>query len=156
MVDELTRLRESLPPPRVLIESEDGEEQLRAALAVLVERALCGAPDFEYRQVSEGPATCPNCDAPATSTRSPYCSEHCREVSAFIRQVRNTLATGALFDPIRQAAFGQSLWKIQGGGFPVKARMVTEKSRAKIIARDGGVCAVCGAPATEVEHIGSG
>jgi hypothetical protein len=156
MVAELTRLSEALPPPRALAESEDGEEQLRAALAVLVERALRGVSDFAFAQVPEDPATCPNCGVDVTSTRTPYCSEHCRETSAFIRQIRNTIKSGAIFDPVRQAAFGQSLWRIQGGGYPVRQRMVTEKSRAKIIARDGGVCSVCGAPATEVEHIGSG
>jgi hypothetical protein len=27
---------------------------------------------------------------------------------------------------------------------------------AKIIAREGGLCAECGAPATEIDHTGSG
>src|SRR5947209_2631285 len=145
----------ALPPPDALTSSAVGEEQIRAALARLVVRAIkSGAAGCE--PILANPGECPNCGVVVTSTRTPYCSEHCRLMSAFIRQFRNALSTGAAFDVERQVGMGQALWKLQGGGYPLRQRLVTPKALAQIIARHGGVRAVCGGPASAIDHTGSG
>jgi hypothetical protein len=63
---------------------------------------------------------------------------------------------GSAFDPARQVGLGQALWHLQGGGYPLRQRLVPPKVLAKVIERDGGRCAECGEPATEVDHVGSG
>jgi hypothetical protein len=80
----------------------------------------------------------------------------CRETAGFVRQFRASVESGQIFDPERQAALGQSLWNLQGGGFPRRQMMVPKRVIAKVIERDGGKCSVCGGPATEIEHTGSG
>jgi hypothetical protein len=77
-------------------------------------------------------------------------------MAAFVRQFRASLADGSLLDPQRQVGMGQALWHLQGGGFPLRQRLVPPKVLAKVIERHGGLCAVCGAPAIEIDHTGSG
>ncbi len=134
--------------------SDDVDEQTRAVLSPMVERIVRGVPSLS--PIPADPSTCPNCGVPVASTRSPYCSSFCRDMSAFIRQFRSSVADGVIFEPDRQLGMGQALWALQGGGFPRRQALVPSKTVAKVIERDGGVCAVCGAPATEIDHTGSG
>jgi hypothetical protein len=131
----------------------DPDEQIRSVLRPLIDRALRSPP---IDPIEPDPATCPNCGKLAVSERSPYCSTFCREQSAYVRRFRNSIATELIYDSERQAALGTALWSLQGGGFPRRQLMVPDKVVAKVIAREGGVCAVCGAPATEIDHVGSG
>ncbi|HRF60308.1 MAG TPA: hypothetical protein PLH94_10415 [Fimbriimonadaceae bacterium] len=102
------------------------------------------------------PGTCPNCDTPTASRRTPYCSEDCRAAAALVRQVRSGIATTVATDPDRQVAFGQTIWRLLGGGMPLRRSLAPERAVRQAIARFEGRCAVCGDPATDVDHIGSG
>lgn len=144
----LERLRRELPPFGA---PDDPDEAIRSALRPLVERARV----TENVPLPEDPLTCPNCGSPTSSERSPYCGTKCREMAAFIRQFRACMMDGSVFDIERQKGLGQALWSVQGGGFPRRQLMIEPKIVAKVIAKQGGVCAQCGAPATEVDHVGS-
>ena len=99
---------------------------------------------------------CPNCGGPAASLRSPYCSDSCREEAALVRQTRSALEEGAILDRDRQIALGQKLWHILGGGYPLRQSLILPRTHAQVMARADGNCAVCGAPATAIDHTGSG
>ncbi|MBX3117595.1 MAG: hypothetical protein KF784_00900 [Fimbriimonadaceae bacterium] len=100
--------------------------------------------------------TCPNCGIEVQDKRSPYCSEKCREMAAFVRQFRAAVSDGSILEPEKQAMMGQKLWAVAVGGYPMRQALVPPKVVAKVIERDGGKCQVCGAPATEIDHTGSG
>jgi 5-methylcytosine-specific restriction endonuclease McrA len=150
----IKRLSESLPPFREVSVGEDVERQARAVLSYLVDRIL--ALDTPGGVQPVDPATCPNCDGPAESTRSPYCGTACREIAAFVRQFRTGLENGQVFDLERQTALGQVLWHLMGGGRPLRVHLIPPRNREQVLKRDGGACQVCGAPATAVDHIATG
>jgi hypothetical protein len=147
----LQRLLDQLPRTGT---SEDPDEQIRAVLWPIVDRALRLDPTSS--QIAPDSATCPNCGGPAASERSPYCSSQCRETAGFVRQFRAAMDSGQAFNLERQIALGQALWSLQGGGYPRRQMMIPRRVIDKVIARDQGVCSVCGGPATEVDHTGSG
>jgi hypothetical protein len=122
-------------------------------LALLIERArTVDSP----AAVPSDTAACPNCSIPVASTRSPYCGEQCREVAGFVRHVRSGLVEGSILVPDRQVALGQVLWHILGGGRPLRREIAPKRSLETAFKREGGKCQGCGAPATTVDHIGSG
>lgn len=120
----------------------------RAVLRLVLER-----PALPSEPVTVDPSTCPNCDRPVDSTRSPYCGTECREVASFIRSFRSGLAEG--MDADRQLALGQVLWRIIGGGLPFRNSLISEKDLARLYKKTDGLCEACGAPATTVDHRGS-
>lgn len=126
------------------------EDRIRAALTLIL------APRAKVEPMPGGSGLCPNCGSPSASLRSPYCGEKCRGIAAFVRQFRHALETGAILEPERQIALGQSLWNLLGGGYPYRQSLIPARTLAKVIERDGGICQACGAPATEVDHTGSG
>jgi len=143
--------------------SDDPDEQTRAVLKPLIERAVelrladaRGNGDGLGRAIELNAGACPNCETPTASSRTPYCCVDCKETAAFVRQIRAAIADGSILNLERQMNFGQKWWSLQGGGYPRRQLMVPAKTIAKVIARDGGVCAICGAPATEIDHTGSG
>ena len=150
-MEVFTRLLKALPKVGA---SDDTDEQIRAVLSPLIERVTRGSP--QSKPVPEDPATCPNCVVAVTSSKTPYCSAHCRNMAAFIRQFRSSVADGSIFEAERQMGMGQALWAVQGGGYPRRQQLIPAKVLAKVIEREGGKCAVCGAPATEIDHTGSG
>ncbi len=77
-------------------------------------------------------------------------------MAAFVRQFRSHVADGSIFEIERQFGSGQALVFLLGGGYPRRQNMVPARVIAKVIERDGGVCQACGAPATEIDHTGSG
>ena len=144
-----------LPPPLVAESSDDMDTQSRAVLAILVQRAL--AMDLgKLHEVPADPSKCPNCGDAADSLKSPYCSECCRSHAAFVRQMRSALTTGSIEDPDRQSGLGQAFWRELGGGHPHRRELLVDKAVARVLERDGGVCQVCGTPATTIDHVGSG
>ena len=150
----LVSLKGALPPSSRMGVDENIDTQARAVLALLVETALANpkAPSATPNL----PAACPNCGAPCDLERSPYCSCECREESNFVRQTRRALLNGVAFDEEKQATLGQNLWRLLGGGFPRRQRLVGEKDRARLFKRNEGKCEICGAPATTFDHLGSG
>ena len=142
-----------LPDPLDARVSGDVDAQARAALAILVRSALESAHGEPRRP---DPTTCPNCGAACDSDRTPYCSEACKETSAFVRQLRGNLESGALLDPERQIALGEKFWWVLGGGRPRRVAMIPERSLARVLGHRKGACEVCGEPAITVDHCGSG
>lgn len=138
MLDSIQTLKDQL--------TAEGSPQRSVLLLVLTQ------PTTNLTPIEPNPLLCPNCDKPTTSTRTPYCSEHCKEVSAFIRQFRNGLKTGQTLDPERQVGMGQALWRILGGGYPERIKLIPESAIKKVIQRDGRKCQVCGRGASTVDH----
>lgn len=148
---KLERLLAELP---TMAAAANPDEQIRSVLRPLIERAI--SIQDSPTPIASKPDECPNCGAPATSTKTPYCSVQCKEQAGFVRQFRKALAEDTIFDPERQAGTGQALWNLQGGGFPRRQMMVPARVIAKVIEREEGKCSVCGGPATEIDHTGSG
>lgn len=127
---------------------------------VLRTRAVLGLLDFEAgkfaTETPSNPYECPNCGSEVTSQRTPYCSDHCRETSAFVRQFRNAVETDVILNPDRQEALGQKLWYVLGGGYPRREALVPAKVILKVLEREGNRCEQCGAKATTIDHSGSG
>lgn len=143
----LIALRDALP----LGNAAEIGDQARAVLALVL--------DSERTPEIVGPESarqCPNCGTPFSSLRTPYCSEECKEEAAFVRQFRSSLKSGAAQDPERQIALGQKLWRLLGGGYPLRLTLAEERTFAQVWKRTGKRCEVCGAPAVGVDHIGSG
>ena len=140
-----------LPPISALDASKDVEEQTRAVLALLFSRPVSASSPVEV-----DPRACPNCGLAVGSLRSPYCSDSCREMSAFVRQFRSAVLDGKIQDPEKQGALGQKLWFVLGGGYPRRDVLVPARVRLKVIEREGGKCEQCGAKSTTIDHSGSG
>ena len=135
----------------LLDESGDIEEQTRTVLGLLLSHP---APILVPSVVNF--ETCPNCGILVKSKRSPYCSDECREVAAFVRQFRSAVREDSIAIPEKQAALGQKLWYVLGGGYPRRDVLVPDRVRLKVIEREGGKCQQCGAKATTIDHSGSG
>ncbi|HZH98084.1 MAG TPA: hypothetical protein VEX38_03860 [Fimbriimonadaceae bacterium] len=128
------------------------EEHGRAFLRPLLHRMVRFLGSGEQTEpVAPDSSVCPNCDAPTDASRSPYCSVQCRQVSGYVRRFRAAIEDGSIEQTTRQEALGGFLWGLHGG-YPLRQKLVPPRVLAKVIERCGGVCAVCGEPATEVEH----
>lgn len=128
------------------------EDQARAVLRYVFDRK----PNGGISAILEDCRHCANCGADLRREKTPYCSTSCRETAAFVRQVRAALASGNIFERDRQIAFGQRLWSLLGGGLPLRRQLAPERAVQAAIKREHGKCQVCGAPATDIDHTGSG
>jgi 5-methylcytosine-specific restriction endonuclease McrA len=101
--------------------------------------------------------TCLNCDDPIPG-RNParlYCGPLCRDTARTVRYVRAVKADGRIKEPDVAEAVKIRIAMVLGGGYPAEERKLTSAERQAIFERDGGRCRSCGAPATEVDHIGA-
>ena len=130
----------------------DMEAQARAALRPLLERALT-LPDLERLETRAG--ECPNCGGVSPSNRTPYCSDCCRSVAAFVRQFRVAIANGGPSDE-RLMMFGQAFWFLIGGGRPLRVSIAPAGAIKQVFKRTDGKCEECGAPGTTIDNVGSG
>ncbi|MBA3726185.1 MAG: hypothetical protein H0W86_06955 [Armatimonadetes bacterium] len=146
--DAFSRLAESLPS------DGDIEAQARGVLSILLERIRDGGRDVA--PLENSPGTCPNCGTPTDSKRTPYCSERCKCVSAFVRRFRRSLAQGSLLEPEGQVALGQTFWHLMEGGRPLRVSIAPASAIKQVFKRTDGKCETCGAPATTVDNVGSG
>lgn len=153
--EEILRLAEALPEVKILGADARVEDQARAVLHFVVDPIVSAAFD-PLALVEPDASLCPNCDKPSSSTKTPYCGTTCRNVAGFVRQFRGALADGSLMEPERQEAIGQVFWYLAGGGRPLRQELVLERTRTAIFKKGNGLCAVCGAPATCIDHILSG
>lgn len=130
---------------------DDPSLEAEAQLALLLLRAP-GSLEPSWHE----PGECPNCGAPCRDRRSPYCGDACREEAAFVRQLRDAVATGKIADPERRLALGQKLWHVLGGGRPYRQSLIPASAKRQVLKRSGGNCEVCGKPAETFDHTGSG
>ncbi len=108
-------------------------------------------PDYEV-------GICQNCDGQLTFQQARrgtlYCSEKCSQTAKTVRYGRATRQDGRYTsDPLVRQAIDTRIALILGGGYPKKARTLAREQREAIFTRDGGRCRLCGAPATEIDHI---
>lgn len=101
---------------------------------------------------------CQNCDAQLTLQQARhgtlFCREKCQQTAEIVRYGRATLRDGRYQrDPLVRRAIATRIALILGGGYPKKARALSRERREAIFARDGWRCRLCGAPATEIDHI---
>ncbi len=99
---------------------------------------------------------CVECGAPIVLTRWArlYCSERCRQILKFVHYGRAVVADGRIErDPTIEKALQMRLAHILAGGYHERRRRVPLAMRASIFERDGGKCVLCGAAATQVDHI---
>jgi hypothetical protein len=95
---------------------------------------------------------CVNCDA-KISNAGLYCGELCQQTAITVRYVRKAIADGRIVKPDIQNAIGMLLLHLYGGGYPSKKRKLSADQRMAILERDDYTCALCGAAATEIDHI---
>jgi 5-methylcytosine-specific restriction endonuclease McrA len=108
-------------------------------------------PDYEV-------GICQNCDVSLSLQqmlhRSLYCSKKCQQTAETVRYARRTLRDGRYErDPLVRQVIDERIAHIMGGGYPKKARFLTREQREAIFERDSRRCRLCGAPATEIDHI---
>lgn len=150
LADALSHLAESLP---AWSEASVGDDQSRRARATL--QLLTSPASGALHHLETDLTGCPNCRQPVSSPRSPYCSCECREEAGFVRQMRAGLLEGTIFDEERQVALGQKLWRLLGGGLPLRLSLIPSKAWEKFLTKYPA-CEACGAPATTIDNIGGG
>ena len=153
--EPILRLKSELPVLPVDSSTTSIEDQARAVLACVVDPIIEKQLGVENAAVVD-PTTCPNCGFPVQSTRTPYCSEPCREMAGFVRQFRTGLKLGWILEAEKQVALGQVLWHVLGGGRPLRQQIAPLRARQTALKREEERCQVCGSAATTVDHIGSG
>lgn len=85
-----------------------------------------------------------------------YCSEYCEQEADFVRYARRVSADGRIDRPDVQEALHIRHALLLGGGYPGRDRQLTIEQRKAAFEVDGGKCRKCGAPATDIDHIGGG
>jgi hypothetical protein len=101
---------------------------------------------------------CQNCDAPLTLEQALhgtlFCGEKCKQTASTVRYGRATLRDDRYErDPLVRQAIDIRIAMILGGSYPGKARFLSHEQREAIFTRDGRRCRLCGAPATDIDHI---
>jgi hypothetical protein len=152
---KLAQVSSHLPSRTVLQNSASPEIQARACLHLLLESATV-VELTNVQAFPEEPDTCPNCASPTTSSKTPYCSPDCRNESSFVRQFRGAVAEDTILEPERQEGIGQVFWYLVGGGRPLRQHLIPDRTKADLLRKGNGACALCGAPATSIDHILSG
>ena len=83
-----------------------------------------------------------------------YCSDVCHQTLKLIHYGRAVVADGRIGrDPTIAEAIQMRIAQILGGGYHEGLRRVPPALRAQIFERDGGMCVLCGAPASQIDHI---
>jgi len=107
------------------------------------------------RLLNPPPFICLNCDEPIELTGQVklFCSELCSEEAKFVRYFRRCSPDGRIKQPDVLEAIEIRFAHIMAGGYPAQERQVSRSMRAKVIARDKGVCRQCGEAGTTLDHI---
>lgn len=103
--------------------------------------------------LSSSPYPCPNCDTANPNSEAVFCSELCNEEAQFVRYFRVRRADGRDREADIKNALEIKLAVILGGGYPRKAREIADSTREEVIAREKGLCRICGKPGSDVDHI---
>jgi hypothetical protein len=70
-----------------------------------------------------------------------------------IRYIRTKISEGRADEPDVSEAIEMKMASVLGGGYPAKARRVSAQVRRETMERDNFTCRLCGAAATEIDHI---
>jgi hypothetical protein len=83
---------------------------------------------------------CANCDAVLEiENQTLFCGEFCTQVASFVRYARRVARDPVRsVDPEVKEAIRTRMAILIGGGYPERARRLTDEQRAAIIERDGG------------------
>lgn len=99
---------------------------------------------------------CANCDSTFSlgNRPTPFCGPRCRAEADAVRYGRRSYAAHGdqLPDDIAYALKMKRLFAMSGG-YPATARRLTPERRAEVIARDGGLCVLCGQPGEDIDHM---
>ena len=83
-----------------------------------------------------------------------YCSDACHQTLKVIHYGRSAKADGRYdLDPTIEDAIRMRIAHILAGGYHEYARRIPPALRTLIFERDGGKCVMCGALATQIDHI---
>jgi 5-methylcytosine-specific restriction endonuclease McrA len=101
--------------------------------------------------------SCVNCDQVIVVSKHAalYCSQRCHQDAKLVRYVRACIKEGRMNDPlVREAirtrfAFAYS----EKGYYDEKASQVSAAKRRQVIEREHGLCRLCGAVGSEIDHI---
>lgn len=99
-----------------------------------------------------GSTMCANCGQDSGENKL-FCSPFCRQLPELVRYLRNILADNRVEREDVQQAVGIRLLMLTAGGYDEQGRRLTAKQREEILQRDCRRCRICGAPATEIDHI---
>lgn len=112
-----------------------------------------GEPDDDPLSAAELP--CVNCGAMVVARGYPYlyCSERCGEEASAVRYARRVYRDGRILDPLVAEAVKTQIGLVLGGGYSESERRLSQQQRAAAMERDRSRCRVCGAPASEIDHI---
>lgn len=99
---------------------------------------------------------CANCDVdfPARGRPTAFCGPRCRAEADAVRYGRRSYAEygNDLPDDIAYALRIKRAFAVSGG-YAAWDRRLTPERRAEVIARDGGLCVLCGEPGEDIDHI---
>jgi len=105
----------------------------------------------EFYALSTYPYACPNCDAAFSDTHL-FCSGLCEDEASFVRYYRACLEDGRANRPDVEAELAMRLARLVSG-YSDRDRIVSQRLRAAVVARDRGLCRLCSMPGDEVDHI---
>jgi 5-methylcytosine-specific restriction endonuclease McrA len=96
---------------------------------------------------------CANCDTEIIDRAAVFCDRFCAEVASTVRYARGTIRDGRIANSDVQEALEAKLLMLTGGGYPKEQRRLTQAERRAIFERDNSKCQICGAAATEIDHV---
>jgi len=82
-----------------------------------------------------------------------YCGDYCKQLAGTIRYIRKAVVENRIKKVDIQQGIGIRLLMLRGSGYPTKARRLSDEQRQMIFERDSYKCQICGALATQIDHI---
>ena len=115
-------------------------------------------PVIDYVDPIYGLGICQNCgeELPLDSIKRGklFCGEKCRETAKAVRFGRAATRDGRYeSNPEDREALDIKIIMVLGGGYKERERRLSKEQREYIFERDGWTCQLCGAPATQIDHI---
>jgi len=100
------------------------------------------------------PDRCANCmtDLPQ-QIEGLFCAELCRQTAKVIRYWRSISRDGRIQQADVKLALQTKVAHLLAGGYPERARRLSQAIREEVWHRDQGRCCQCGAPGQEIDHI---
>jgi hypothetical protein len=117
----------------------------------LEEAGLSDSPAPEMTDANPG-VSCLNCDGELECGLL-YCDEFCKDMAKFVRYVRACRGDGRVAQSDIKEAIAIKLLMLHGGGYAEEERTLAPAERTAIFERDLHRCQLCGAPATQIDHI---